>query len=185
MIESLISVAFYISTAVTLLLFLVPSRYDPRRYDRTKRDASNAPKTTTQILVLGDIGRSPRMQYHALSIARGGGQVDIIGYNGTARSDFRIANEPMTDALYDTESEVHPDISSNPRISIIALPPHPTFLQTSNKLLFLLFGPLKVAFQIVCLWWALAYRTEPAQWLLVQVRRWSAQLTRLVSIRSC
>jgi beta-1,4-mannosyltransferase len=164
MIESLISVAFYISTAVTLLLFLVPSRYDPRRYDRTKRDASNAPKTTTQILVLGDIGRSPRMQYHALSIARGGGLVDIIGYN---------------------ESEVHPDISSNPRISIIALPPHPTFLQTSNKLLFLLFGPLKVAFQIVCLWWALAYRTEPAQWLLVQVRRWSAQLTRLVSIRSC
>ncbi|GFF52909.1 chitobiosyldiphosphodolichol beta-mannosyltransferase [Aspergillus lentulus] len=147
MIESLISVAFYISTAVTLLLFLVPSRYSPKRPDRSKRVASNAPKTTTQILVLGDIGRSPRMQYHALSIARGGGQVEIIGYN---------------------ESEVHPDISSNPRISIIALPPHPTFLQTSNKLLFLLFGPLKVAFQIVCLWWALAYRTEPAQWLLVQ-----------------
>ncbi|RLL97692.1 hypothetical protein CFD26_102674 [Aspergillus turcosus] len=147
MIESLVSAAFYISSAVTLLLFLAPSRYDPRRFGSTKKDASNAPKTTTQILVLGDIGRSPRMQYHALSIARGGGQVDIIGYN---------------------ESEVHPDISSDPRISIIALPAHPTFLQTSNKLLFLLFGPLKVAFQIVCLWWALAYRTEPAQWLLVQ-----------------
>ncbi|KAH1397351.1 hypothetical protein KXW65_006899 [Aspergillus fumigatus] len=147
MIESLISVAFYISTAVTLFLFLLPSRYDPRRFDREQKDASDAPKTTTQILVLGDIGRSPRMQYHAISIARGGGQVDIIGYN---------------------ESEVHPDISSNPRISIIALPPHPSFLQTSNKLLFLLFGPLKVAFQIVCLWWSLAYRTEPAQWLLVQ-----------------
>ncbi|KAH1787002.1 hypothetical protein KXV53_006868 [Aspergillus fumigatus] len=147
MIESLISVAFYISTAVTLFLFLLPSRYDPRRFDREQKDASDAPKTTTQILVLGDIGRSPRMQYHAISIARGGGQVDIIGYN---------------------ESEVHPDISSNPRISIIALPPRPSFLQTSNKLLFLLFGPLKVAFQIVCLWWALAYRTEPAQWLLVQ-----------------
>ncbi|RHZ62574.1 chitobiosyldiphosphodolichol beta-1,4 mannosyltransferase [Aspergillus thermomutatus] len=127
MIESLISVVFYISTAVTLLLFLLPSRYVPRRSGSTNKDAFNAPKTTTQILVLGDIGRSPRMQYHALSIARGGGQVDIIGYN---------------------ESEVHPDISSNPRISITALPPHPTFLQTSNKLLFLLFGPLKVAFQI-------------------------------------
>ncbi|PKX94907.1 chitobiosyldiphosphodolichol beta-1,4 mannosyltransferase [Aspergillus novofumigatus IBT 16806] len=147
MIESLISVAFYISTAVTLLLFLLPSRYDLRRSDRSKRNASNAAKTTTQILVLGDIGRSPRMQYHALSIARGGGQVDIIGYD---------------------ESEVHPDISSNPRISIVALPPHPTFLQTSNKLLFLLFGPLKVAFQVVSLLWALAYRTELAQWLLVQ-----------------
>lgn len=88
MIESLISVAFYISTAVTLLLFLVPSRYSPKRSDRSKRVASNAPKTTTQILVLGDIGRSPRMQYHALSIARGGGQVEIIGYNGTARLGF-------------------------------------------------------------------------------------------------
>lgn len=181
MIESLISVAFYISTAVTLFLFLLPSRYDPRRFDREQKDASDAPKTTTQILVLGDIGRSPRMQYHAISIARGGGQVDIIGYNGTAQSGYRIANEPMTDALYNTESEVHPDISSNPRISIIALPPHPSFLQTSNRLLFLLFGPLKVAFQIVCLWWALAYRTEPAQWLLVQVRTLPAQIDSQVS----
>lgn len=88
MIESLVSAAFYISSAVTLLLFLAPSRYNPRRFGSTNKDASNAPKTTTQILVLGDIGRSPRMQYHALSIARKGGQVDIIGYNGTAQSAF-------------------------------------------------------------------------------------------------
>lgn len=67
------------------------------------------------------------------------------------------------------ESEVHPDISSDPRISIVPLPPHPSCLQTTNKLLFLLFGPLKVFFQIACLWWALAYRTKPAKWLLVQV----------------
>lgn len=67
------------------------------------------------------------------------------------------------------ESEVHPDISSESRISIVPLPPHPSYLQTTNKLLFLLFGPLKVLFQIACLWWALAYRTKPAKWLLVQV----------------
>ncbi|KAE8382293.1 glycosyl transferases group 1-domain-containing protein [Aspergillus bertholletiae] len=145
MIESFVSVAFYISTAVTLFLLLLPSQYAPKR--STAQDASTDPKTTVQILVLGDIGRSPRMQYHALSIAKGGGQVEIIGYH---------------------ESEVHPDISSDPRISIIALPPHPTFLQTSNKLLFLAFGPLKVLFQIVCLWWSLAYRTRPVKWLLVQ-----------------
>ncbi|EAW07024.1 chitobiosyldiphosphodolichol beta-1,4 mannosyltransferase [Aspergillus clavatus NRRL 1] len=144
MIESLIGIAFYVSTAVTLLLFLLPSRYTPRR---THQGAPKEAKTTTQILVLGDIGRSPRMQYHALSIARAGGQVDIIGYQ---------------------ESEVHPDITSSPRISIVALPPHPSFLQTSNKLLFLLFGPLKVAFQIFYLWWTLGYQTKPAQWLLVQ-----------------
>lgn len=67
------------------------------------------------------------------------------------------------------ESEPHPDVSSNPRISIVPLPPHPAVLQTSNKLLFLLVGPLKVLFQIACLWQGLAYRTKPAKWLLVQV----------------
>ncbi|KAB8245540.1 glycosyl transferases group 1-domain-containing protein [Aspergillus flavus] len=145
MIESVVSVAFYISTAVTLFILLLPSQYAPKR--STAQDASTDPKTTVQILVLGDIGRSPRMQYHALSIAKGGGQVEIIGYH---------------------ESEVHPDISSDPRISIVALPPHPAYLQTSNKLLFLVFGPLKVLFQVACLWWSLAYRTRPVKWLLVQ-----------------
>ncbi|KAB8256323.1 glycosyl transferases group 1-domain-containing protein [Aspergillus pseudonomiae] len=145
MIESFISIAFYISTVVTLCILLLPSQYAPKR--STAQDASTDPKTTVQILVLGDIGRSPRMQYHALSIAKGGGQVEIIGYH---------------------ESEIHPDISSDPRISIVALPPHPACLQTSNKLLFLVFGPLKVLFQVVCLWWSLAYRTRPVKWLLVQ-----------------
>lgn len=35
-----------------------------------------------QILVLGDIGRSPRMQYHAISIAKSGKKVDIVGFKG-------------------------------------------------------------------------------------------------------
>ncbi|KAF9890147.1 mannosyltransferase [Aspergillus nanangensis] len=129
MIESLISVAFYISTALTIFILLLPSQYSPKRIP--SQDAPN-PKTTVQVLVLGDIGRSPRMQYHALSIAKGGGTVDIIGYN---------------------ESEVHPDISSDSRITIVPLPPHPSYLQTSNKILFLLVGPLKVLFQVACLWY--------------------------------
>lgn len=86
MIETIISVAFYISTALTLFIYLLPTQYgaDPSTAtdESTKKDEPTAPKTTAQILVLGDIGRSPRMQYHALSIARGGGQVDIIGYHG-------------------------------------------------------------------------------------------------------
>jgi len=35
------------------------------------------------VLVLGDIGRSPRMQYHAISFAREGFTVDIVGYPGS------------------------------------------------------------------------------------------------------
>lgn len=34
------------------------------------------------IVVLADIGRSPRMQYHALSFAKEGFAVDLIGYGG-------------------------------------------------------------------------------------------------------
>ncbi|BCS17327.1 chitobiosyldiphosphodolichol beta-1,4 mannosyltransferase [Aspergillus puulaauensis] len=145
MIELVIEVAFYISTAVTLFILSLPSQYEPKR--RGSGDVSTETKTTAQVLVLGDIGRSPRMQYHALSIARGGGQVDIIGY---------------------CESEVHPDISADPRISVVPIPPHPPCLQTSNKLLFLVFAPLKVIFQVVSVWWILAYRTKPVRWLLVQ-----------------
>jgi len=44
---------------------------------------SEVRKRSVQVVVLGDIGRSPRMQYHALSIAKYGGHVDLIGYLGT------------------------------------------------------------------------------------------------------
>ncbi|KAK7111149.1 chitobiosyldiphosphodolichol beta-mannosyltransferase-like [Littorina saxatilis] len=35
------------------------------------------------IVVLGDIGRSPRMQYHAVSLAKSGFYVNIVGYGGS------------------------------------------------------------------------------------------------------
>lgn len=66
------------------------------------------------------------------------------------------------------ESDPHPEITSNSKISIVPLPPHPTLLQTSNRILFLVFGPLKVLFQIASLWLCLAYRTKPAKYMLIQ-----------------
>jgi beta-1,4-mannosyltransferase len=36
-----------------------------------------------QVVVLGDIGRSPRMRYHATSLADSGCTVDLIGYKGS------------------------------------------------------------------------------------------------------
>lgn len=74
MIESLITIAFCLSTALTIVILLLPSQYKPTSDSKSKH--------TVQILVLGDIGRSPRMQYHALSIAKNGGRVVIIGYRG-------------------------------------------------------------------------------------------------------
>nr|XP_012220861.1 PREDICTED: chitobiosyldiphosphodolichol beta-mannosyltransferase-like [Linepithema humile] len=43
----------------------------------------NRSKKSVCVVVLGDIGRSPRMQYHAISFAREGFIVDIIGYPGS------------------------------------------------------------------------------------------------------
>lgn len=37
-------------------------------------------KKNVCVVVLGDIGRSPRMQYHAQSLIREGYNVDIVGY---------------------------------------------------------------------------------------------------------
>ncbi|CAG5131372.1 unnamed protein product [Candidula unifasciata] len=45
------------------------------------------------IVVLGDIGRSPRMQYHALSFAREGFRVYLVGYPGSTPHKDVLQNE--------------------------------------------------------------------------------------------
>ena len=73
--------AFAIITIGSLFFRAIPTRYRP----------SASPKDDSiQILVLGDIGRSPRMQYHALSIAKHGGRVDIIGFKGMRVASYLI-----------------------------------------------------------------------------------------------
>jgi beta-1,4-mannosyltransferase len=104
--DYLLAAAVIFSTFVTILLLTFPSRYDPQLDHRvlegrvskeksvTEKSPSNGsdsrektgrPPVSVQIVVLGDIGRSPRMQYHAISIAKHGGRVDLIGYKGTLR----------------------------------------------------------------------------------------------------
>lgn len=85
------------------------------------------------------------MQYHALSIANHGGTVDLVGY---------------------VESEINPDVRGHRLINVVPLVPSP--FQTRNRLLFLLYGPLKVLWQFQALYHALGYRTNAARWMLVQ-----------------
>lgn len=157
MLQAILTAAAVISTLFTLILLGLPSQYEGRghrnlgsepnrRSERHLDDQSDSP-VDVQILVLGDIGRSPRMQYHAASVAKHGGQVQLIGY---------------------CDSAPHPDISLNPMISLIPLQSPPRSWQTSNKLLFPFFAPLKVLFQICSLWIVLGYRVKPAKWMLVQ-----------------
>src|SRR5262245_52597234 len=42
------------------------------------------------VIVVGDLGRSPRMQYHARALATAGIDVDLIGYEGTALPQFLV-----------------------------------------------------------------------------------------------
>lgn len=44
------------------------------------------------VVVLGDIGRSPRMQYHAQSLIREGYNVDVIGYTDSPVHDDLVEN---------------------------------------------------------------------------------------------
>ncbi|KAK8153163.1 beta-1,4-mannosyltransferase [Phyllosticta citrichinensis] len=123
--------------AVVSLLLLRPTRYSAAKND-TKR---------IQIVVLGDIGRSPRMQYHAMSLARLGYAVDIIGYK---------------------ESDIHPALDSDNRVHIVPVPPWPRKWQTDDRRWFVLMAPLKVIWQTWGLFAAMSYETRPARFVLVQ-----------------
>lgn len=94
-----LGVVVALSTFFSILLLTLPSQYDPYKdkplrfvdekgneIEVKTRDGKDPQRwkhgKTVQVLVLGDIGRSPRMQYHALSIAKHGGRVYLIGYQG-------------------------------------------------------------------------------------------------------
>jgi beta-1,4-mannosyltransferase len=76
--------------------------------------------------------------------------------------------ETNNDAKHCAESEIHPDIVSNPLIEIIPLLAAPESLRSSSKLLFPIVAPLKVLWQIQSLWIALGYSSSPARWMFVQ-----------------
>ena len=77
--EQWLPAAVILFTLISLILLLLPTPYGR---DLDVPSIGSKRRVKVQILVLGDIGRSPRMQYHALSIAKHGGFVDLIGYCG-------------------------------------------------------------------------------------------------------
>ncbi|KOB70992.1 Beta1,4 mannosyltransferase [Operophtera brumata] len=73
--------------------------------------AEEPERKIVKVVVLGDLGRSPRMQYHALSLANNGLKVNIIAY---------VESTPLTDIL------------ENPNITISIL--HPLVFDKGPKL---------------------------------------------------
>lgn len=88
MLQALLTVAVVTSAIFTVILLSLPSQYRGQTSSRASGQHGPGTQSTSrvdvQILVLGDIARSPRMQYHATSIANHGGYVQLIGYCGTS-----------------------------------------------------------------------------------------------------
>lgn len=99
------------------------------------------------VVVLGDIGRSPRMQYHALSLAEQAHfEVDLIGF---------LESEPLL------------ELRSNPHIKI-----HPLFVPKWEILAknFLLRAFVKVFVQLLSLFYILLLKISRPDYILVQVK---------------
>ncbi|KAJ7570886.1 hypothetical protein O6H91_01G137900 [Diphasiastrum complanatum] len=98
------------------------------------------------VVVLGDLGRSPRMQYHALSLAtQAGMEVDVVAHAGT---------------------EPHPALLEDPRIHLhLIKPPTPLGLPRS---LYLLVLPLKIVIHTIHLIWMLCIKLPAPDVILVQ-----------------
>ncbi|KAI9596013.1 hypothetical protein BDF19DRAFT_439365 [Syncephalis fuscata] len=123
-----------------LILFVVVVKAIRVKARNTRHDNSKR----IMIVVLGDIGHSPRMQYHARSLIGHGYHVDIIGY-----SAFQLLiDSPLVQCHY---------LVSPPRL--------PT---GTPKLLFLLYAPFKILYQIFILIHTMLVLTPRPNTILIQ-----------------
>lgn len=100
------------------------------------------------MVVLGDVGRSPRMQYHALALAQDLGEVDLVGYDGS----------PLLRAVREHE---HIDCH-------LLAPPQGRSQQHLPRWLFLAYSALKVLGQTARLSWRLLVGLRAPDVILVQ-----------------
>ena len=109
----------------------------PRVARRRDGDAPEPPpRRRVQVVVLGDFGRSPRMQYHAISLAWSANlSVDVVAYAGTAA---RI------------------EVTSHPNVTMRLIAPPPAWTRTRSRLVPLRVVALamRVAFQVRSIHWS-------------------------------
>jgi len=139
---------FYV-VVVALLLFWMAAVVV---WGARRRKAARRGRSVT-VLVLGDVGRSPRMQYHALCLARHyADHVDLVGSVGTP---------PLA------------AVATAPHIALVLMQPFPQLPaslgpRAVRRLLFLAYAPVKVVAQTLRLLHALLWRARPPSHVLVQ-----------------
>ncbi|EOX92604.1 UDP-Glycosyltransferase superfamily protein [Theobroma cacao] len=100
------------------------------------------------VVVLGDLGRSPRMQYHALSLAHQASlEVDIVAYGGS---------EPHSAVLENESIHIH---------TMMQWPKHP---HSIPKILYPLILLLKPIIQFIMLLWFLCIKVPAPDVFMVQ-----------------
>lgn len=113
------------------------------RRHRAESSPCGTPTRAIAVIVLGDFGRSPRMQHHALSLAQHGRSVHVVAHSGTA---------------------AHPRVSAHPHITVHTLEPFvpPAWLPGLAAL------PFKAVAQAAALAHVLAVRLPTVGAMLVQ-----------------
>jgi hypothetical protein len=128
-----LAVAVLVSTLFTIFLVTLPTRY-AGEYLAAAESKTKQYKISAQVVVLGDIGRSPRMQYHALSIAEYGGRVDLIGIKGTSHDLFNSDYHTNTvqTLLFIHQSHLRPPSPSTVSQRLPRFSTHPTAYSSSS-----------------------------------------------------
>ena len=104
----------------------------------------NKKKNRVSVVVLGDVGRSPRMQYHALSLTKHDFKVDILGFSGSTPHSAILGNDNI-------------QIFHVKEISVKHIPLPKTAAYFT-----------KVFLQSWYLWYCLLWRMPPSQYILLQ-----------------
>ncbi|KAG8762372.1 mannosyltransferase [Ceratobasidium sp. 428] len=99
------------------------------------------------VLVLGDVGRSPRMMYHAQSLAENQFNTYLVGYSGST----------LIKALREL-----------PNLTMSSLTPPPKFITSLPQQLFILAAPLKLLIQAVSILWTLLVTIPTPEYIMVQ-----------------
>ncbi len=99
------------------------------------------------VVVLGDFGRSPRMQYHALALADSRIEVDVVAYAGSA---------PL------------PSLREHPRVTLHLLPPRRPKRAGLPSALVAALMVLRVCTQSLQLLWMLGLRVPKPDFILIQ-----------------
>ncbi|KAK3841592.1 MAG: hypothetical protein J3R72DRAFT_369057 [Linnemannia gamsii] len=99
------------------------------------------------LVVLGDIGHSPRMLLHATSALNSGYKVDVIGYKG---------------------SRLPEDLESNPSIRFHYLTELPRVSESLPRVLYYLYAPIKAVFLAYQLFYVAMFKVAAPEVYLVQ-----------------